>query len=804
MHLNIRIKSFLEKSKIILPFLAFLFVFHSGYANGDFSFSVFTINETCDLDNGEIIITVTGDTTGVEFSIDGGINFFNVTHFQNLPSGDYLVFGRSADCRPSPETAQIARQPPPTVSINSECIDGFNLITLTPTIVGGVVPFTYMWDGPSNSSDEILTMVEPGEYHLTITDRLGCSFSDNIIIPQCCLLDLQCDLDAPIVSCENTFPDVDPILTDPTTSTDVITTALADIGISVNSGQCGALSVSVLDTEDGPSDCSNDTLYILRQYTITDNGSAQSCTQQLRVASALPIGLDNTASSQNLNCDEDIQRSFSDWIANHGDIQFTACSPDSLSYSTIPDLPELNTECNGVTEVTFVVTDQCGNTISSVGQFRTSDNEPPVINCPDNIEIDAEDPELEEKITNWRNDASSTDNCGVPQMTDDFATSLADPCDLDEVNVQFVSIDECDNVSDCIRTITIVSEDNNLDCPAELVISCGESNMELMISDWLNEATSSQGNMVGNDYLGLSSEIACDEPLEVTFTTDSFCGGDISCISTIRIVDNERPEITCPQTLIIDLGADNLAATLDSWLQSVEAMDCNATTLDSDFSLLPEDFQCSDQIPVSFAAIDACGLASNCQSMIIVENTSEIRVECPEAISVICTNPDLSQIVQSHMENISVESASDFEVSQSISHDIEQLDCTESLIVEGEIFVTDICESTSSCFTSVEILPDPKIYIPNVFSPDNDGLNDWFTVYGNESIDKVSLLMIYDRWGSLVFEATDFPINQDSEGWNGRIRNIATTSDVYTYHAIILDTAGNEILRSGSVQLLKK
>ena len=83
MHLNIRIKSFLEKSKIILPFLAFLFVFHSGYANGDFSFSVFTINETCDLDNGEIIITVTGDTTGVEFSIDGGINFFNVTHFQN-------------------------------------------------------------------------------------------------------------------------------------------------------------------------------------------------------------------------------------------------------------------------------------------------------------------------------------------------------------------------------------------------------------------------------------------------------------------------------------------------------------------------------------------------------------------------------------------------------------------------------------------------------------------------------------------------------------------------------------------------
>ncbi len=785
--------------------MALVLVANNIAASSDFSFSATTIDETCDLDNGQIIISAVGDTSGVMFSIDNGITFFRITHFRNLPSGDYLVIGRTANCQPPVQSVQIARAPLPTVSIESNCIDGFNLVTITPTVEGGIRPFTFDWEGPnSNSMSEILNMVSPGVYRLTITDRLGCTFSDTLNVEQCCALDLECELDAPVVSCENTFSEVDPVLLDPNSENELLTMALSDIGITINSGQCGGLTVSVLESEDIPTNCNNDTLYINREYIISDSGSEQTCFQTLKVANALPIGIDEEAGSITVSCDEDIQIAFDNWISSHGGMEFTACSPDSVAYSTIPDVPLLNVGCNEMTEVTFVVVDQCGNSLSSIGQFFTIDAESPELDCPDNLELAAEDPELEQTITTWRNSASVIDNCSQPDISDNFMASLANPCDLDEIIVQFVAIDDCDNISDCTTNIRVVSENDNLQCPSELVVNCGDTDIEERIAIWLVDANSSLGNAITNDFDGLASEVGCDELTEVIFSTDTFCDGQLSCQSTIRIIDEQRPDINCPPTLMVTLGENDLSQRLDAWLVSAEAQDCNSVSISNDFTLLADDFECSDQLPVSFTALDACGLTNSCESMIVVENNSDISIICPEPITVICSDTDLELIIDNHANNISVQSVSDYEISNIISTSPENIDCESLMSIEVETIATDLCGSQAICFTSIDILPDPQIYIPNVFTPDNDGLNDWFTVYSNESISKVSSLLVYDRWGSLVFEAYDFPTNEDKEGWNGRIRNSPALDNVFTYHAMILDSAGNEISRSGSVQILKK
>jgi gliding motility-associated-like protein len=93
------------------------------------------------------------------------------------------------------------------------------------------------------------------------------------------------------------------------------------------------------------------------------------------------------------------------------------------------------------------------------------------------------------------------------------------------------------------------------------------------------------------------------------------------------------------------------------------------------------------------------------------------------------------------------------------------------------------------------------VYVPNAFTPDADGVNDTFQI--STSIGTITdfQMLIFDRWGQVVFETTDF-----GEAWTGKYRNSgdALATGVYTYriiYAIPETSQRKEIL--GSVTLLK-
>jgi len=69
------------------------------------------------------------------------------------------------------------------------------------------------------------------------------------------------------------------------------------------------------------------------------------------------------------------------------------------------------------------------------------------------------------------------------------------------------------------------------------------------------------------------------------------------------------------------------------------------------------------------------------------------------------------------------------------------------------------------------------VYIPNAFSPDSDGLNDMFKASANCTLESFHM-MIFNRWGNLVFESHDI-----DTGWNGDSGNDSfhTSSDTYFY-----------------------
>ncbi len=94
------------------------------------------------------------------------------------------------------------------------------------------------------------------------------------------------------------------------------------------------------------------------------------------------------------------------------------------------------------------------------------------------------------------------------------------------------------------------------------------------------------------------------------------------------------------------------------------------------------------------------------------------------------------------------------------------------------------------------ICKEPFVYLPNIFSPDGDGLNDILLVRGN-IIDEV-FLQVYNRWGELVFE-TD---RQDS-GWDGTFKGKALTSDVFGYYLRVRCINGEILQQKGNVTLIR-
>ena len=95
-----------------------------------------------------------------------------------------------------------------------------------------------------------------------------------------------------------------------------------------------------------------------------------------------------------------------------------------------------------------------------------------------------------------------------------------------------------------------------------------------------------------------------------------------------------------------------------------------------------------------------------------------------------------------------------------------------------------------------------NIYIPNVFSPNGDGVNDTFLPQSNCTFQTYDF-KVFDRWGSLIFQT-----NNETQGWNGTHRgsNAESAAYVYVLNYTMQDTTGAEVFPEkevGTVSLVR-
>jgi gliding motility-associated-like protein len=93
------------------------------------------------------------------------------------------------------------------------------------------------------------------------------------------------------------------------------------------------------------------------------------------------------------------------------------------------------------------------------------------------------------------------------------------------------------------------------------------------------------------------------------------------------------------------------------------------------------------------------------------------------------------------------------------------------------------------------------VFIPNSFTPNNDGKNDLFYIKG-KGIGIIKSLLIYNRWGEIIFERKNFNIDDKAAAWNGKFKGLIVPPGSYVYFAEMQCETGQPIIKKGTVTVL--
>ena len=110
--------------------------------------------------------------------------------------------------------------------------------------------------------------------------------------------------------------------------------------------------------------------------------------------------------------------------------------------------------------------------------------------------------------------------------------------------------------------------------------------------------------------------------------------------------------------------------------------------------------------------------------------------------------------------------------------------------------------NNSSDITVIVVCNDKNFFIPNTFSPNNDGQNDVFYPRGT-GLARVQSMRIFNRLGEMIFERRNFNANDPSVGWDGTYKGKKGEMDTYVYLIELVCENSVVIPYKGNVTLIR-
>ena len=116
-----------------------------------------------------------------------------------------------------------------------------------------------------------------------------------------------------------------------------------------------------------------------------------------------------------------------------------------------------------------------------------------------------------------------------------------------------------------------------------------------------------------------------------------------------------------------------------------------------------------------------------------------------------------------------------------------------------QIKVTNDAGCTALDTTIIYVMPSYALYIPNAFTPNGDGKNDYFEIFGNKKSFKFVEVSVFNRWGEAVFKSNDIDF-----AWDGTYKGALLEPASYVWQLNVTFIDGHSpLVQTGSLTLLK-
>lgn len=199
---------------------------------------------------------------------------------------------------------------------------------------------------------------------------------------------------------------------------------------------------------------------------------------------------------------------------------------------------------------------------------------------------------------------------------------------------------------------------------------------------------------------------------------------------------------------------------------------------------------------VKYSAVDIYGNSSFCQFEVIVKNeTPPVFTGCPATL--FAKANESGQAIVDWIKPTAASPCS--EVSLTVSHNPGSM--FEIGTTDVEYQAIDDVGNVSKCTFRVNVTAEAlEIGIPQVITPDGDGINDTWQLSNIEKF-KDNKIVIVDRWGSVIYRASGY--NNESIVWLGANAGGGIAPTGTYFYTLSVDTGTNRIEKRGFIELIR-